>query len=376
MHCESCHAEISEGCTACPECRALVLKNIKGFENIDEIIKILKTIIEKHSDELANTRQLIALFKDYLPDYDKERRLLVNMLSVGILDEILSESDKKVALMRAKNIMLDDCYLSETGVQLVLVCFTNMLGLKYTPKASKTEEPAAAVVVAESSANDKEKESGEDKKTENAKIEDKVMSKMNAIKFRLTKNVVIDKGFTKMDGYCFEGFGVIRSVKLPDTLLAIGEYAFTDCKHLREIDIPASVKKIEKGAFNLCVGLEKISLPDGILDIGENTFLCCSSLVSVSIPDTVSSIGANAFSGCEKLKTLIVPQSVKFIDEDAFAYCPELTVCCYENSYVHKYCMKNDIKVKTSALGTALSADIADENAEDNTEEVQADDRA
>jgi hypothetical protein len=111
---------------------------------------------------------------------------------------------------------------------------------------------------------------------------------------------------------------------------------------------------IKQGAFSDCTKLTVINIPQGVLEIEDNTFQFCKELEKVEIPDSVGSIGASAFLGCEKLKKLFLPDSIKFIDEDAFSYCPELTIRCYANSYVHKYCLTNGIDVETVSIGTDL----------------------
>jgi hypothetical protein len=53
-------------------------------------------------------------------------------------------------------------------------------------------------------------------------------------------------------GYAAIASAPIASIKLPETLTEIGEYAMDQCGELTTIDIPASVKSIGKSAFNKC----------------------------------------------------------------------------------------------------------------------------
>jgi hypothetical protein len=185
-------------------------------------------------------------------------------------------------------------------------------------------------------------------------IEDKIFKPIDAFKFRFSRTPVIPNGYTKIEGFCFDGYGFMHTIKMPDSLMAIGEYAFSGCKHLESVELPVSIKIIRQGAFSQCVSLKNIKIPEGILEIEDNTFLCCESLEVVEVPATVSSIGAQAFSGCDKLKKLFLPESVKYIDENAFLYCPDLTIHCYENSYVHKFCLNSEIKFETVVVGADL----------------------
>ncbi len=365
MLCENCNAELAPGVMVCPDCQAPAVQNIEGFDNTKAIQRLLKQmIVENGRDVPSRNSRLISVINDYLVDFDKERRLLVYTINAGVIKNMFSEKDRTVALMITRNSLINDCFITENAAEFVLACFTYMFKWPYDsplrvreegePPAPKREKAAEQPVEEQPAAADTK---NKEKPAQPLSIDSKVFRPKDAMKFRLSRNVVIPEGYTSLEGFCFDGYGFVQNLKLPDTLLAIGEYAFSGCKHLREIVLPETMKILQQGAFSQCVSLTEMKLPHGILAIEDNTFLCCESLESVDIPSTVSSIGAQAFSGCEKLKKLIVPESVKFIDENAFLYCPELTVYCYENSYVHKYCLNNDIKVQTFAIGTDLHAD-------------------
>lgn len=346
MQCENCHAELPEGGVSCPECGAPAPQNVEGFENTIEIQQLMKKMVDENGAEvLTNTGKLVAFVNDCLPEYDKERRLLENMLKAGVLKNILDESDQKIAVMRAKSYMLSECFVSETAAEFVLLVFTYMLGWVYEPNITGTAQIKEVVEVEE-----KEKK----KKITALDIEMNVFMPTSAARYRLARNINIPDGITKIDNFCFDGFSFMNTIKLPETLLCIGDYAFTGCKRLKGVDLPDSLKIISQGAFSQCVKLMVIKLPKGILEIEAHTFEFCENLEVVEVPPTVSSIGAQAFLGCEKLRRLFLPESVKFIDEDAFSYCPDLTIRCYENSYVHKYCMSHRIKFETVETGKAL----------------------
>lgn len=134
---------------------------------------------------------------------------------------------------------------------------------------------------------------------------------------------------------------------IPDSVTAIGEYAFSGCTGLKKIDIPDGVNNIGDGAFYKCASLQQISLPDGVTVIGELMFNNCTALTAIDFPAELSSIGEKAFSGCtsltsvtfpesligiswyafcgcEALKSVTIPASVKHIGEEAFYDCEAL----------------------------------------------------
>ena len=155
-----------------------------------------------------------------------------------------------------------------------------------------------------------------------------------------------------------------RNIRLPGGLKEIAKGAFWWCRAMRSIDLPWSLEVIGETAFEGCT-LESINIPGSVRTIGKRAFANCPVLASVQFNGGVESIGENAFSGCAELEELIVPKSVKFIDKNAFAYCGNLAVVCTENSFVHKYCMQNEIKYRTLPAGVMLP------NGEDEVDEAE-----
>lgn len=349
MQCEICNAELHPDDLACRECGAPILQNVEGFENSMSIQRILrKLIVENFKNSPVNSRSLIALLRDYMTDFRPECRLLIYTIESGVLKNMLSEENKDIAVMRARSFLISECFISEMAAEFVLVCLTYMLKWPYKIHVIE-EKPVEQVVVNTKDDSDK---------NVSVNVPEMIMRPVDAVRFRLSKNIVISKEYTKIDGFCFDKYKLVRTVKLPPTIVEIGEYAFSGCKHLRLIELPNSMRVIHQGAFSQCTELEKITIPEGVLEIEDNTFLCCESLEIVEIPSSVSSIGMQAFSGCEKLKKLYLPDSIKFIDENAFLLCPALTIRCYENSYTHRYCIDNNIKVETVPFGKDLRAEF------------------
>lgn len=339
MQCEKCEAEVSAKLVSCPNCGAPVPQNIEGFENTIEFQRELRSIVVNHGPYgVLRKNRFIGLLNDYIPDYNRERRLLINMYNMGVLTLMLKEPNREISIMRAKSFMLSDVFLSENATEFVLACYTYMLGWPY--ESSLKELPPE---------EGEEEESVEEAPKRAVSVNDMVFTPRNAFRYRLSSNIVIPDGFTKLDAFCFDKFGSLRTIQLPQTLLAIGEYAFSGCKRLRGLELPESLRIIKQGAFSQCAKLVVVKIPKGVMEIEDSTFSFCTSLEVIEIPDTVSSIGAEAFSGCDKLRKLFLPDSVKFIDINAFSYCPNLTIHCLENSYVHKYCLVNGLSCKLVA---------------------------
>ena len=333
MQCEKCGTDLKPKYVACPNCGAPVPQTIDGFENtIDFQHELRAIVVDNGPRAVMNKTRFIGLLYDHVPDHNKERRLLQNMYLQGVFKMLLEDDNREIAIMKAKSYMLSEIFLAENAAEFVLACFTYLLGWPYESSMRILPE-------------DNEPEPEPEKKAR-ASIDDKIFRPIDAVRYRLRSNIEIADGYTKIESFCFDGFGSLRTVKLPESLLAIGDYAFSSCKRLRGLELPESLRVIKQGAFCQCAKLAMVKIPTGILEIEDSTFSFCTSLETIDIPDTVSSIGAEAFSGCEKLRKLYLPDSVKFIDANAFSYCPNLTIHCFENSYVHKFCLSNRINFR------------------------------
>ena len=54
------------------------------------------------------------------------------------------------------------------------------------------------------------------------------------------------------------------------------------------------------------------------------------------------------------LSQLLLTDNVTYIDDTAFANCPSLTIRCYENSYVHKFCQANGVRFELVSKGVSF----------------------
>ena len=177
---------------------------------------------------------------------------------------------------------------------------------------------------------------------------------------------------SELDGYLVTSVGDeafsfcgIKSVKLPDSIKAVGEKAFADCVLLKSVEIPESVTTIKEYAFWDCCDLESITLPNSIsiieantfrmtnlrsieipnsvLSIEEQAFYNCNRLESVKIANSVESVGEESFGKCYRLTKIEIPKSVKEIGKDAFIECNRLSMIVEKDSYAEQYAEENGI---------------------------------
>lgn len=176
------------------------------------------------------------------------------------------------------------------------------------------------------------------------------------------------RNFIVIGSGAFFGCTNLVSVKLPESLKSIGNYAFMNCTSL-ELEVPNNANIIGENAFydvkNLIYKGELSEAPWGakllngvdpyaeiidytintysmqyipekvgdviipmsfqrsgkaykIVGFGNNLFANCTELTSIAIPETVTRIGENCFLGCTGLKEIDVPSNVVNIGQDAF----------------------------------------------------------
>ena len=132
------------------------------------------------------------------------------------------------------------------------------------------------------------------------------------------------KVVTRIHDNAFEAKDFITKISIPNSVTAIGRWAFRDCRGLISIRIPNSVTSIGSSAFWCCIGLTSIVIPNSVTIIENYAFFGCSGLTSVIIPDSVTSIDYDAFHGCSGLTSITIPNSVTSIGYESFYECRNL----------------------------------------------------
>ena len=158
--------------------------------------------------------------------------------------------------------------------------------------------------------------------------------KSEIVSFRNQKieSYIIPDSVTAIGDYAFEYCSSLSNIVIPDSVTAIGDGAFWGCSSLSNIVIPNSVTKIGDYAFSDCSSLSNIVIPNSVTKIGDYAFLDCSSLSNIVIPDSVTSIGDYAFGGCSSLSNIVIPNSVTKIGDYAFSDCSSLSNIVIPNS--------------------------------------------
>ena len=132
------------------------------------------------------------------------------------------------------------------------------------------------------------------------------------------KEVVFEDGIkTIPTGFCANNSS-IETVKIPESVTSIGEFAFYKCKKLKETYFPKSLEKLGKSAYSGCSEIKEVIVPDTVTEMGESEFSNCISLEKAKLSNQVTSIPNSTFAGCIALKEAVVPDVVTYIGNDSF----------------------------------------------------------
>lgn len=115
-----------------------------------------------------------------------------------------------------------------------------------------------------------------------------------------------------------------KATTFPDSVTAIGDYAFRDCRTLTSISIPESITSIGNFAFTDCRSLTDIDIPEHC-ELGSSVFRDCQSLLTVQLPTNIETIKSELFLRCSELNNITIPSSVKVIENEAFRECSSLS---------------------------------------------------
>lgn len=159
--------------------------------------------------------------------------------------------------------------------------------------------------------------------------------------------VRLPEGLLRIEGYAFTQCGSLREVNLPSTLVSIGPHAFYLRYSLKSIafneglasigeyafrgtgldgtlSLPASVTTLASGAFS-DTEITDIGAMEGVTEWPDSLFSECDYLTSVVVPDQVTSMGASLFSYCDRLESVVLPDGLETISDGMFRQCIALT---------------------------------------------------
>ncbi|MBR2343297.1 MAG: leucine-rich repeat protein [Clostridia bacterium] len=169
------------------------------------------------------------------------------------------------------------------------------------------------------------------------------------------------KNVTSVKSEAFRGNTTVKYVKIPSTVMNIGNGAFRGCTALREVELGSGLRTVGQLAFD-GTALIEITLPDGLEAIGHGAFRSTplesitlpfvggsrnssnkylgfifgaddyvgnvtavpKTLISVTLSDACTLIPAYSFYGCDSLESVYIGAKTSEIGIAAFSYCTAL----------------------------------------------------
>jgi len=117
----------------------------------------------------------------------------------------------------------------------------------------------------------------------------------------------------------FKGHSEIEEVKLPDCLKTIGGFVFDGLDKLKTVKLPNGLTDMWQYAF-VRSGIEVIEIPGTVKSIIPFTFQDCKKLALVACHEGTNRIYNYAFKDCENLKMVAIYKDTE-VGHDAFDGC-------------------------------------------------------
>ena len=119
---------------------------------------------------------------------------------------------------------------------------------------------------------------------------------------------------------------------VPETVIAINDYAFQWCSKLTQVKMPEGVSRIGYMAFSYS-GLTFVDMPNSVSEISGSAYRDCNALKTVKMGKYVNSIGNEAFQNCSTLSAVYcATMNPPSLGEDVFSGCanPDTLFVPYE----------------------------------------------
>ena len=105
---------------------------------------------------------------------------------------------------------------------------------------------------------------------------------------------------------------------VPDDVRQIGDEAFAGCETLQTIKLPSTLMDIGEDAFRSS-GLQTIVLPQYITELKPRLFFNCTELSSVTFEGDIITVGEKVFNNCNDLREVVVSsEEPSSVEDDMF----------------------------------------------------------
>ena len=121
-----------------------------------------------------------------------------------------------------------------------------------------------------------------------------------------------------LGNYLFFEMTSVQTVILPSTVTGVNRYAFAGCTALSTVNLQdTKITKIGLNAFEDDAKFTTLRLPETLTEIGDFAFRK-AGINSVTFPKECAKIGISAFAGC-KFVTITLPEKITSVGTTAFS---------------------------------------------------------
>jgi hypothetical protein len=171
------------------------------------------------------------------------------------------------------------------------------------------------------------------------------------------ENVILGEGWTSIGEDVFRGTTSLITIRIPASVIQIGDGAFSAATSLREVTfeegsrlevirdhafsstkslttirIPASVTHFGDGVFQNATNLREVIFEEGsrLQYIGDNVFREAKALETFRIPAGVTQLGYGVFYDATSLQTIHIPRLIRVLNIRVLSKTPSLREVTFE----------------------------------------------
>ncbi len=143
-----------------------------------------------------------------------------------------------------------------------------------------------------------------------------IITKGGTLACAIESITAVPDGVKEIGSHALSGYQM-ETIKLPNSIRVIGEYAFANCRKLSNITLPEDLNTIGLYAFNGCRSLKKLDLPSGLRTI-ENAALSGTSISFLAFPKDMNYIGDHVAQTLADRLIVLLPSTVRQIESTTF----------------------------------------------------------
>ena len=288
------------------------------------IIRSLKTIVEKHGvDVLNNGKRANAFLMDYIPKFQRERKLIVSALNEGIGEALINavNSDgltQQQIVTRSIKQLTADLWIAEEAAIFAVNTVALALGYDINEKTTYGAQEN----------NNSHKETNSSSEINKELVKGDYHEDENLI------NYLINNKYSVIGYKALSSMTTIERLEIPEGIKVIKNKAFMNCFNLQEIKFPSSIEQIGFRIFDGCNNLKSIIINNNdnycvanymFIDRKNKRLLRAENHgeIKMRIPEGIQCISGKAFE-CNQASEIIIPASITDISVDAFYECYKL----------------------------------------------------